>query len=200
MLTAMTMDATRPFYRLGTVRFIGPVPRADFVAFLRSRFEGGGFRIQDDASLQAILDLSEEVPYNVQMLAHACWEQLRTRPRRTAILTSRLVHEAVGLIVRQYDPFYTQIWSSLTAIQQKTLLAVIQESGTHLQSQKVALSVGRGASTVQRALEALTLKEILREQEQEGGVRMKFEDPFLSQWILAFPAHATGLFISGTTV
>jgi uncharacterized protein len=195
MLTAMTMDAARPFYRLGTVRFIGPVPKSDFVAFLRSKFEESGYRIEDDDALQVILDLSEEVPYNVQMLAHACWDQLRTRPKQTAILTSRLVNEAMGLIVRQYDPFYTQIWSSLTAVQQKTLLAVIQEAGARLQSQKVALSVGKGASTVQRALEALTDKEILREQEHEGGVKMRFEDPFLAQWIRAFPARVTGFII-----
>ena len=98
----------------------------------------------------------------------------------------------MSLIVRQYDPFYTQIWSSLTAVQQKTLLAVIQEAGARLRSQKVALSVGKGASTLQRALEALTDKEILREEEHEGGVKMRFEDPFLAQWIRAFPARVTG--------
>jgi hypothetical protein len=199
MLTAMTMDAARPFYRLGTARFIGPVPVKDFEIFLRSKFEGSGFRIENTAAIQKILDLAEEVPYNVQMLAHTCWNELRTRTtKQTAILSSRLVEEAMGLIVRQYDPFYTQIWSSLTAIQQKTLLAVIQEGGSHLQSQKVALSVGKGASTVQRALEALTDKEILREEEHQGGVRMRFEDPFFAQWIRAFPASVTGFIISGT--
>jgi hypothetical protein len=35
MLTAMTMDTSGPFYRLGTVRFIGRVPEDDFVVFLR---------------------------------------------------------------------------------------------------------------------------------------------------------------------
>lgn len=198
MLTAMTMDAARPFYRLGAVRFIGPVPKADFEAFLRVKFEGSGYRIEDDNAIQVILDLAEEVPYNVQMLAHTCWDELRTRPKQTAVLTSRLVQEAMALIVRQYDPFYTQIWSSLTAIQQKTLLAVIQEAGARLQSHKVALSVGKGASTVQRALEALTDKEILREDEREGGVRMRFEDPFLAQWIRAFPAQVTGFIVSQT--
>jgi AAA+ ATPase superfamily predicted ATPase len=196
MLTAMTMDAARPFYRLGTVRFIGPVPKSDFEAFLRSKFEESGFRIEDEAAILTILDLAEEVPYNVQMLAHACWDQLRTRPKHLAVLSSQLVEEAIALIVRQYDPFYTQIWSSLTAVQQKTLLAVIQENGARLQSQKVALSVGRGASTVQRAVEALTEKEILREEELQGGVRMRFEDPFFAHWIRAFPGHLTGLIAS----
>ena len=174
------------------------VPKADFEGFLRSKFEGSGYRIEDAAAIQLILDFAEEVPYNVQMLAHACWDQLRTQPRQIAVLTARLVERAMALIVRQYDPFYTQIWSSLTAIQQKTLLAVIQEAGKRLQSQKVALSVGKGASTVQRALEALTGKEILREEEHEGGVKMRFEDPFLAQWILAFPARVTGLILSQT--
>jgi uncharacterized protein len=76
------------------------------------------------------------------------------------------------------------------------LLAVIQEAGARLQSQKVSLSVGKGASTVQRAIQALTDKEILREEEHEGGVRMRFEDPFLSQWIRAFPARVSGFIIS----
>jgi hypothetical protein len=196
MLTAMTMDAARPFYRLGTVRFIGPVPKSDFEAFLRSKFEESGFRIEDEAAILTILNLAEQVPYNVQMLAHACWDQLRTRPKHLAVLSSQLVEEAVALIVRQYDPFYTQIWSSLTAVQQKTLLAVIQEDGARLQSQKVALSVGRGTSTVQRAVEALTEKEILREEEHQGGVRMRFEDPFFAHWIRAFPGRLTGLIVS----
>ena len=196
MLTAMTMDAARPFYRLGTVRFIGPIPAGDFKAFLRLSFEESGFRVEDEAAIQKILDLAEEVPYNVQMLAHTCWDQLRTRPKQSAVLTSLLVEEATALIVRQYDPFYTQVWSSLTTVQQKTLLAVIQEGGTRLQSHKVTLSVGKGASTIQRALEGLTDKEILREEEHEGGVRMRFEDPFFAQWIWAFPARLTGLVLS----
>jgi len=196
MLTAMTMDAARPFYRLGTIRFIGPVPKADFTAFLRSKFEESGFLIEDEGAIPIILELAEEVPYNVQMLAHACWDHLRTRTtKQKAVLTLRIVEEAMALIVRQYDPFYTQIWSSLTAIQQKTLLAVIQEGGARLQSHKVTLTVGRAASTVQRALEALTAKEILREEEQEGGVRMRFEDPFFARWIRAFPASVITSFV-----
>ena len=100
------------------------------------------------------------------------------------------------LIARQYDPFYTQIWSALTAIQQKTLLAVINESGSGLQSLKVAQFVGRGASTVQRSVGSLIEKDVLREEEHEGAARLRFEDPFFSQWIRAFPAKAAGLLLS----
>jgi len=194
MLTGMTMDAARPFYRLGSVRFIGPVPKKDFQEFLVAKFKEGGFSMKDDAAIPAILELAEEVPYNVQLLASTCWNELRSRPaKQRAGLDARVIAESMELIVRQYDPFYTQIWTALTAIQQKTLIAVIQQRGLHLQSQQAALLVGRSASTVQRSLGGLTGKEILREEEFEGGVRMRFEDPFFAQWVRAFPGKAMGL-------
>ena len=45
--TAMTMDASRPFYRLGQLRFIGPLPRAEFGNFLRSRFVQSRFEMTE---------------------------------------------------------------------------------------------------------------------------------------------------------
>ncbi len=191
LLTAMTLDAARPFYRLGSVHFIGPVPAKDFEAFLDAKFRQSGFLIEDTAAIRMILQRAEDVPYNVQLLAHTCWNQLRNRPTKPSpSLSTQTVKEAMELIVRQYDPFYTQIWSSLTSIQQKTLIAVIQEGGAKLQSQKVAQSVGKGASTIQRSLSSLSDKELLREEEHEGGVRMRFEDPFFAQWIRAFRMSA----------
>jgi AAA+ ATPase superfamily predicted ATPase len=200
MLTAMTMDAARPFYRLGSVRFIGPVPAKDFQQFLTEKFVESGFEIENPLATQAILQCSEEVPYNVQLLAHTCWNELRDRAnKRPAILNKGLVEESLQLLVRQYDPFYTQIWSDLTSIQQKTLIAVIKEQGVNLQSLRVAQLVGKGTSTVQRALGALSEKNILREEEHEGGMRMRFEDPFFAQWIRAFPGRVTGLIVTQTT-
>ena len=197
MLTSMTMDAARPFYRLGTVRFIGPVPRADFEAFLTNKFRHSGFRVSHPEAISQILNLAEDVPYNVQLLAHTCWNELRTKSTAdSASLTKEVVDSSMLLIARQYDPFYTQIWSSLTAIQQRTLLAVIHQEGSGLQSQRVSEFVGRGASTVQRSVGSLVEKDILREEENEGGTRLRFEDPFFSQWIRAFPARAAGFLLS----
>jgi hypothetical protein len=192
MLTAMTMDAARPFYRLGSIRFIGPVPAGDFETFLITKFQESGFAIGEAGAISLILQLAENVPYNVQLLAHTCWDELRGRSsKRGASLDKSVVGEAMGRIVRQYDPFYTKLWSDLTSIQQKTLIAVIEQDGLQLQSQKVAQLVGRGASSVQRAIGALTEKEILREEELQGGVRMRFEDPFFAQWIRAFPGFVS---------
>jgi AAA+ ATPase superfamily predicted ATPase len=192
LLTAMTLDAARPFYRLGSLRFIGPIPRPDFSQFLHRKFTESGFVVDpaDGSSSNAIdhiLNSAEEVPYNVQLLAHTCWDYLRSLPAsENRQLTGEIVQTSLERIVRQYDPFYTQLWNDLTAIQQKTLLAVIAEDGTNMQSMKVARIVGRGPSTVRRALDALMSRDVLREDESLGGVRMRFEDPFFAHWMRLF--------------
>jgi hypothetical protein len=188
----MTLDAARPFYRLGSLRFVGPIPRAEFRDFLAAGFIESECVIAPATSaesdpLEFLLDLAEEVPYNVQLLAHTCWEQLRSVARGSERhLTVQTVKQALERVVRQYDPFYTQLWNSLTTIQQKTLLVVIAEKGQNLQSQKALKVVGKGHSTVKRALEALTDKDILREEESRGLVQQRFEDPFFAQWIKFF--------------
>jgi hypothetical protein len=100
-----------------------------------------------------------------------------------------VVEESLDRAVRQYDPFYTQLWNSLTTIQQKTLVAVVTERGTNLQSMKVARAVGTGPSTVRRSLEALITRDVLRQEERLGSVRIRFEDPFFAQWVARFTAR-----------
>jgi uncharacterized protein len=187
IMSAMTGDASRPFYRLGAVCFVGPIPRPDFYASLAGKFQEGGFRVRNRLAIEDILDLAEDVPYNVQMLASSCWESLRDRStRKPAELTVDVVRQSLNRLVRQYDPFYTQLWTSLTSIQQKTLLAVIAEGGVNLQSMKVSRATGTGPSTVRKSLDALATKSVLREEPFDGKVRMRFEDPFFAQWVRLF--------------
>jgi DNA-binding IclR family transcriptional regulator len=51
---------------------------------------------------------------------------------------------------------------------------------------KVVRLLGKGPSTVQRSLGALMERSILRQEEQGGQIRMRFEDPFFAQWIRMF--------------
>lgn len=180
MLTDMTSDPARPFYRLGSRRFIGAVPRADFTEFITRSFTDSRFKIKPEA-VTLILDLAEDVPYNVQLLAHTCWEELRAS--RGSTLTEEIVRGARARIVNQDDPFYTQIWNRLTPTQQKALIATVREGGTNLLSKGSTKLYRLPPSTMQRALEALVARDILREEETRGSLRLRFEDPFLAAWI-----------------
>lgn len=183
LLTKMTGDASRPFYRIGSRLFLGPIPRSDFDAFLRAGFESGGYQADADA-VTAILEHAEDVPYNVQRLAYECWNLLRDG--EAGRLTSGTVREALDRLVRRDDPFYTQTWNSLVATQQKALMAVVAGDGQGMQSQEVLSAHGLAAATMQTAVRALVKKGILRYEEARGSVRYRLEDPFLGAWVEAF--------------
>jgi uncharacterized protein len=191
LLAEMTGSPNRPFYKLGEVRFLGPVPRADFGAFVERGFAGAGIPVAPGAA-DAILDAAEEVPYNVQLLAHACWEACRARlgperPRRGrpegATLTPDLVLATRGTVALRNDPLYTQLWSSLAPSQQKALVALLREGGLQLTSTEVARRYKLPVPTMQKALRALEAKAIVREEQSRGTTRLRLEDPFFGVWV-----------------
>lgn len=180
MLADMTSDPSRAFWKLGDRYFIGPVPRQDFLAFLRTGFENAGFATHPDG-LVHILDVAEDVPYNVQQLANMCWEMLRVAPSKT--LTPAFVDEALGRVVAREQSAYVQLWNSLTRTQKTILKAVLLEAGTQLRAAATLARYGVAGSTMQRTLTALDDKGIVREEENNGGIRLRLEDPFLGAWI-----------------
>jgi Fic family protein len=161
------------------VLFLGPVPRPDFAAFLERGFSAAGIRAAAGAT-DAILDVAEEVPYNVQLLAHACWDTCRATGRP---LTSELVLETRNTVALRNDPLYTQLWSSLAAAQQKALVALIREGGLQLTSTEVARRYDVPVPTMQKALRALEAKGILREEQSRGTTRLRLEDPLFGVWV-----------------
>jgi hypothetical protein len=183
LLTKMTGDASRPFYRIGSRFFVGPIPRSDFAAFLADGFDSGGYRADADA-VTAILELAEDVPYNVQRLAYECWNLLRDVDG--GALTPEIVQQALSRLIRRDDPFYTQIWNSLVATQQKALIAIVSGDGQGMLSKEVLSSHDLAAATMQTAIRALIKKGILRYEEARGAVRYRLEDPFLGAWVETF--------------
>lgn len=184
ILSAMIGDASRPFYRLGSVRFLGPVPRADFHHFLTAKFTAGGFKL-DEGAVDHLMDAARNVPYNIQMLAHTCWTEVRTPGTRHPRITVAAIDQIVHRIVMRQDPFYTLLWNRLTTVQQKTLIALIRLEGRNLQSSKAIAMVGKAPATIRKSVHLMIESAILREEESLNSVRMVFEDPFFEKWIAA---------------
>ncbi len=180
LLTDMTGHPSRPFYRLGERLFIGPVPRADFTAFLLAGFKQGSIK-PTDAGIAAILDLAEEVPYNVQRLAHICWDTLQVARSKT--LDENIVRQQLELLVRRDDTFYSQLWNQLTAVQQKAMIALLREGAVRLHSQQVTRAYNLSPASMQRALKSLQERDLVRAEETMGTVRLRLEDPFFGAWI-----------------
>ena len=186
LLTAMVSDHSRPFYRLGTVHFLGPVAREDFSPFIADGFANAGLEITPDA-VAAVLELAEDVPYNVQMLASACWAWANTnraanRAAGTAV-TADVVRNVCEMEARRLDPLYTQIWSDLVASQRQALRAIVLERGLLLTSADASKRYKLPISTMQRAIEALERKQLVRQDASLGEKQYRLEDPLFAAWI-----------------
>ena len=179
LLTAMTSNADRPFYRMGARTFLGPIPRPDFIEFLRAGFVDAGFDAPEAACIR-ILDLAADVPYNVQRLAYELWEMLRSGD--VPDLVPDAVDDALRRIVIREDPAYTQLWTGLTLNQKKALKAVIHE-GTALTSAATLARLELAGSSLLRALEALEDRHIVRTEQTEGRASHLLVDPFLGAWL-----------------
>lgn len=184
LMTDMTMNHDRPLYRLGSNRFIGPLPKAEFSAHLLKQFRRSGFVVANDEPIETILSLAEEVPYNVQMLAHNCWEELRPRGRsKPPRLTGDFVESILRQTVKGLDPLFTQTWTRLTSVQQRALITVIRRQGSGMTSTEAARSIGLPVPSMQSALRSLHDQSILRDDLSAGNIRTRFDDPFFAEWI-----------------
>jgi hypothetical protein len=195
MLSEMITDPSRPFYRLGKHLSIGEIPRPEFIQFLVDKFTYGDFFSPHTTAEERrelallIIEIAENVPYNVQMLAHFVWNKvsvLKVGASEKAYLSDELIRETLNMLVNQSDAFYTQIWNSLTANQKKALAAVITENGQNLLSKNVTDKAKMSVSTMQTSLKSLTAQDILRQSEKSGTVAFLFEDPFFAHWIRLF--------------
>lgn len=180
LLTAMTGDPDRPFYRMGERLFLGPLPRDEFLEFLEKGFAGSGFATEPGACAY-ILECAEQVPYNVQRLAHQAWEMLLAGPERT--VTRELVDGALERLVRREDPAYTQIWTTLRRNQKTAIKALIGEGGLGLLSSAVARRYGVSTPSLQTALKQLEEASLIRSDKRGGQSRYCLIDPFFAAWL-----------------
>ena len=180
LLADMTGDSNRPFYGLGSRLFLKALPRDEFKAFLSDGFTQAGF-ICSDGAIDRILDAAEEVPYSVQRLAHACWEETRVSTDLT--ITTERVEATIDLVAAQEDSGYTQLWTSLSGVQKNVLIAVLEEGGVKLMGMGVLKRLGLPLSTMRGALTALEGKGLLRQEQEKGDIHYRLLDPLFGLWL-----------------
>jgi hypothetical protein len=157
--------------------------------WLIARFAAGGFRLPAETA-SALIETAEHIPYDIQLLAHTCWNLLLGRKART--LTPELIAAACEILIGKNDPMFTTIWSQLTPNQKTALLALIVEEGKQMTSQQVLRRHRLPAATMQKSLAALRDKGVIRNEESFQSARWRFEDPLFKRW-LAAQARSAGM-------
>ena len=167
----------RPFYKAGPVMRLEKIDEQTFADFIDARFAASGVRAEEGLGA-AIVELAENVPYDVQRLAHETWDDVSAARRKTAGLDD--LHLTLSRLLNQQHMVFEESWQRLTLAQRAVLRAIVLESGRELLSADVR-SRHRlpGASSVQSAVAALVREDIVM---KEDG-RYVVNDSLYREWL-----------------
>ena len=167
----------RPFYKAGPVMRLQKIDPVEFAEWLDARFSKTG--LKPEAGLgTAIVDLADNVPYDVQRLAHETWDDARAAGKKSVGVED--LHATLSRILRQQGIVFEETWQRLTLAQRGVLRALVLEGGEELLSagvrQRHRLA---GASSVQSSLAALVREDIV----MRDGSRYMLTDSLYREWI-----------------
>jgi uncharacterized protein len=176
MMHRLFNHQNEPFYKSAKVMEIGKIAPELFTPFIRKRFDITDRGIVDSA-LDGLLDVTRGHPYATQELAYALWEEVPA-----GFTASRGdLERAIEAVVRAENAHFTLVWENAARAQRLVLQALADEPG-RVQSGSYRARHGLpGASTVQRAVQALAGEELVARR-PDGAVEIV--EPFLKEWIV----------------
>jgi hypothetical protein len=167
-------DANEPFWRSAKRVELGPIEPGAFKPFIEA-----GFREKDrdiaDGIADRVLEITGGHPYATQELCYFLWAE--TAEGETA--GSEQFEIALAKLLRSEHSHFSDLWGRSTANQRLLLTALADEPGRPLSEAYRSEHGLRGASTTQKAIDALVHQEIVAKQ--SGFVRIA--EPFYAEWI-----------------
>lgn len=172
MLMDVFTTPSMPFYKFGSLIFLGKIQENYWVPFIQKQFKNTDKKITKKLSLE-IASLAKNHPYYVQQLAQLCW--LRSEKEAT----DSVIEEALDSLVLQLSLLFQNITESLNTNQVNYLKALL-DNQKMFSSKKTIEKYKLGTSAnVSRIKKALIDKEII----DDRGNEIEMLDPIYAIWL-----------------
>ena len=171
----MVSDPNRAFYKLGDVMNLQKVAPDEMMKFVIKQFSKGPIKVEEKI-ISTILEISENVPYNVQYLCHHLWNR--------CLLTKKVKEDDIDAvldkIINEQAANYIAVWDGLSLHQRLLLKAVIKSPGQPLFSKDFIFENELGTpGSIQKSISLLTKKNIIDVE----GKEIRFNDVFFKEWV-----------------
>jgi hypothetical protein len=174
MMESIFNDENEPFWRSARQMELGVIEPPAFESYVTESFERTGKRIGVE-TVRAILATTGGHPYATQELCYFVWEE--TKPRGKA--GDGELEAALEDVLRAEHAHFELIWDQSSTAQRLLLRALATQPGRPLSGDYRRRHKLPGASTVQRALQALTRAELVSRTDGE----YRIAEPFLADWL-----------------
>ena len=182
LLLAMIAEHGRPFYRLGEVLYLGPVPRPAFETFLREGFREAKWAPE---ALAHVFAVCEDVPYNIQRLGARLYDRLADGATEIDV---DAVEAALDQLERSLHATFLATYLTLTTTQRRVLAGMATLPDLSGEVAAASRRIGVAASTYRTARERFLRADLLHErfEGQQERRRYAFVDPFFRRWLRGF--------------
>jgi hypothetical protein len=167
-------DSNEPFWRSAKRVELGPIEPDRFRSFIVDGFRAHDRDVEDEV-VTRVLEITGGHPYATQELCYFLWAETA----EGAIADAGDLGDALSKLLRSEHSHFSDLWDRSTANQRLVLTALGDEAGRPLSEGYRARHSLRGASTTQKAIDALVQQEIVTRQ--DGYVRIA--EPFYAEWI-----------------
>lgn len=162
-----------PFYKFGDAIYLQKIATADWVGYIRSRFEATGKSIPAELAEEICRRVDNHSSY-VQQLAWLVWT-------RTGKETTRQELEAAFQdIIDQNTPLFEKQTESLTSFQMNFLRAIIDGVHSEFTTQEVMRKYQLGSSANVSIIKRALIKKELIEIDKRKAV---IPDPIMKVWL-----------------
>jgi len=174
MMEKIFLSQSHPFYRFGDIVYLKKISEADWVEYIRDRFNVTGKSISEDYARQ-ICQLTDRYSSYVQQLAWFVWLKCK----------GEVVEEdmtfAINRLLDSQESLFIQQTESLSEYQMNFLHAIADGIHTGFTTSNVLSNYRLGTSAnITRLKKALTEKDII---ETITPNALDFSDPILKMWL-----------------
>lgn len=167
-------DQNEPFWRSAKRVELGPIEPDQFKKFINDGFRKNHRDIEKE-TVDEVLRITGGHPYGTQELCYFLWAE--TREGETA--SAPTLDAALSKLLRSEHTHFSDLWDRSTANQRIVLTALAAQPGRPLAQEYRARHGLRGASTTQKAIDALVQQEIVS---RDDGL-VELSEPFYAEWI-----------------
>ncbi len=175
LIYSMVSDPNRAFYKLGDIMNLQKIETAEMMVFLKKQFSKGHIKIKENI-LDYILEVSENVPYNVQYLCHHLWNWCL----EAKIIEKEDIIKVVDNIIAEQSANYIVLWDGLSLHQRLFLKAICKFQNKPIFSKDFIVENDLGTpGSIQKSITLLKKKNII----DADGKEIRFNDIFFKEWI-----------------
>lgn len=174
MLTDLFQNKRMPFYQFGDIRFLQPIALADWIPFIRGKFEEKGQSISDEH----ITRICETVEYQSSYVQQLAWNVMLCCDK---VVDEATIDEALDDLIGQNSTLFLQQTENLSSYQMNFLKAIAAGETGDFTSAVILKKYNLGAkSNISRLTDTLIKKELI----EKTGRTVTIADPVFRLWML----------------